>query len=158
MAEFERVFSEIATTGIPVDQLADWCRQSDSRLCWPGASNVRRQGDALYFTLNMQTPGAPPATGVMEEQLHGLRRLGESEAEFHSLLTLTWPSGEVGSGEATYRFRGDGSTTTFTFSIDYVLPKKLGIGQMNRERFLSAVDKALSVYAKRLAGGPRAAS
>lgn len=157
MSAYERQFSEITTTGVPADELAAWCRNPESRICWPGAGGVRNQGDAIYFQLNMQAPGGPAATGMMEEQLHSLHPAPDGGSEFKSRLTLTWPSGEVGSGEATYRFRHDTGTTTFAFSLEYVLPKKLGVGMFNRGRFLDAVDKALSLYAKRLAAGPGAA-
>ncbi|MGH8998219.1 MAG: hypothetical protein ACRDY7_02405 [Acidimicrobiia bacterium] len=158
MREFEREFTETVTAGVPLDTLLDWSRSPESRLCWPGASDVRRQGSTLYFRLNMQAPGAPPASGTMEEELWGVARSDGGDATFKSQLQLTWPSGEVGSGEAGWAFRSDGDKTTLSFSIGYTIPKKFGVGRVNRDQFLHSIDRALSLYIQRLAHGPQASS
>lgn len=154
--EFERRFAEEAASLMPREDVVAWCREPASRLCWPGASDVRSQGAVIYFTLNMQAPGGPRATGVMEEYLGALHETEAGSVEFASMITLTWPSGEVASGQSTYRFNPGSrpGTATLAFSLDYVLPRKLGVGRLNRDRFLAAIDRALSLYVSRLANGP----
>lgn len=151
--EYERQFKEAVQSQLGSAELAAWCREPQSRLCWPGAESIRHQGSVIYFTLNMQAPGGPPARGMMEEYLGAVHE-GEAASEFESMLTLTWPSGEVGSGLARYRCAQQGDHSELAFELDYVLPRKLGVGRLHRDRFLGAVDRALSLYASRLANGP----
>jgi hypothetical protein len=153
MTQYERQFSEAVNTPVPLETLVSWARTPESRRCWPGSSGVRAQGTAIFFDLDMQAPGGPPATGVMEEHL----RPPEATAagvRFESGLALTWPSHEMASGDATYQFERCGEATKLSFAISYFLPRKIGGARFNRGRFLDAVDRALSLYVNRLAHGP----
>lgn len=157
--DYEREFSDVVTSPVPLETLIEWCRTPASRLCWPGASDVRTQGSVYYYTLNMQAPGGPQAKGMIEEYVGAVQPSEKGGSAYTSMITLTWPSGEVGSGQQSWSFEADPATGASTFSWDmaYVLPRKFGTFRLNRDRFLVAIDRALSLYVSRLANGPRSA-
>jgi hypothetical protein len=151
--KYDREFRESATSRVPLPELIAWCRRPESRLLWPGADSVRQQGSVLYFRLNMEAPGGPAAAGAMEEYIGPLHEVEGGGSEFDAMFTLTWPSGEAASGQGSYRFDATDDKSNVTFTMRYVLPKKLGIGSMNKDVFLKSVDRALSLYTSRLANG-----
>lgn len=134
----------------PLDEVVDWCRSAQSRLCFPGARSISADGTGVFFEVYIRAPGAAPATVTVDEYLkdHGRFRGG---LWFETSQVWTWPNREVGTVWHRYTFAEHGRHAThLAFRWRYILPGLAGGQVANALRFGRSIEKAAEIYVNQL--------
>jgi hypothetical protein len=141
-----------ATTSMerPLDDVAQWCRSAEARLCFPGARNVSGDPGGLHFEVDIRAPGAAPAVVSVDEYLKDHRR-ERGGTWFETSQVWTWPNRECGTSWHAYRLIERGDSTQVEFTWRYILPGLAGAQVFNALRFSRSIERAGQIYVSRLA-------
>jgi len=138
------------TVDVPLRELVTWCRSGEGRRCFPGARNIRGDGNGLFFEVSIAAPGAEPALVTVDEYLkaHGRQSGGQW---FETSQVWTWPNRQAATSWHRYEFRGFGPRTELDFTWRYLLPGLAGSQVANAMRFDRSIERAAEIYIERLA-------
>jgi hypothetical protein len=149
MARPEREIVREFELDLPLADCERWLRSPESRMCFPGAHEVHREGKGLIlmYRVELSAPGTRrPADLEVEEHLTPPAREGEG-LNFNSVQTWRWPSGALASAFADYELTPESATRTrVRLTQRYVLPGSVMLELLDDFRFRKSTERAFDAY------------
>ena len=142
---------------LPLADCERWCRSAESRMCFPGTTDVASEGSGLIlmYTVQLSAPGTSrPAVLSVEEHLTNPDR-EEDGVAFTSTQVWHWPSGAVASAWATYQFSPAGERRTrVRLTQRYRMPGAALQEVLDERRFRQSTERAFDAYVEELRERP----
>jgi hypothetical protein len=134
---------------LPLDDCERWLRSPDSRMCFPGAHEVKAEAkdSILKYAVTLRAPGSrSPAELLVEEHLTPPTSDAGGRA-FTSTQVWRWPGGALASAWATYELASaSGNQTHVRLRQEYVLPGSAMQELINDSRFRKSTERAFDAY------------